>query len=96
MKELIETKRVLSTAAELRNLNEQLKGKLQSLEEVEGRLVSKYEGNSRDSFHTTFQKDMNRMREFSKTIDEYAAVLQQNAEAWIRADNEAAGIAQGG
>lgn len=93
MQEYVSTQRVGNAAQELRQLNEQLKGKIQSLEAAEAKLVSKYEGNSRDAFHTSFQKDIVQMHEFTAAIEKHAAVLQQNAATWRQKDDEAAMIA---
>lgn len=73
-------------ATELANLNSQLKSYVSELEATEQSLVSMWDGEAKDAFHTAFSKDKVQMTNFSTLIEKYVATLQTIAAKYEQAE----------
>jgi len=77
---------VRKKAEELRNLNAQFQSKVEELSTDEQSLAAKWEGESRDAFHTAFNTDKAKWEEFHTAIEQYAVALDQIAAEYDRAE----------
>lgn len=73
----VTTSTLKTKASELKNFNGQFKQKVESLVSEEGSLNSMWDGEANDAFHKAFQKDVNQMGNFYKTIEKYISSLQE-------------------
>lgn len=75
-----------SQAEELTNLNTSLKTNVSELETTEQNLVSMWDGEAKDAFHTAFSKDKIQMTNFSTLIEKYVATLLTIAAKYEQAE----------
>ena len=90
---MVTASEVHKSAEQLRNLNSQFQTKLDSLVSRESALVSKWEGDAREAFHSAFNSDKAKMDQFHQVIDEYAIALDQIATNYENAEGKTTQIA---
>ncbi|MCC8151648.1 MAG: WXG100 family type VII secretion target [Lachnospiraceae bacterium] len=73
-------------ASELANLNATFKGYVNDLESTEQSLVSMWDGEAKEAFHTAFNNDKIQMTNFSTLIEKYVATLQTIAAKYEQAE----------
>ncbi len=71
-----------SQAEQLRNLNNQLKGQMESLEGTEADLASMWAGDAKDAFHTAFNNDKVQIENFRTLIEQYIVTLENAAQKY--------------
>lgn len=73
-------------AEELRNLNQQFKNEVSSLESLEGTLSGMWEGEARDAFHKAFDSDKIQMNNFYNAIETYVMRLEEAAAKYTQVE----------
>lgn len=89
----VTTSEVRNRANELRQLNSQLKGKVENLSSREGRLAGMWEGDAKTAFHNAYMKDKAMFDQFSQLIDQYATALDQIAQEYDAKEQQNVSIA---
>ena len=82
-----------SKATELRNTNSSLKTQLDNLKTEEEALNGMWEGEARQTFHTAFNSDLEKMTNFYKAIENYAIALEETASKYEATEAKAQSIA---
>ena len=83
----VNTGTVTSKAAELKTLNSSFKSQVENLVSTESSLNSMWEGESRETFHREFQKDITQMNTFHQTIEKYISGLEEIVKMYEKAEN---------
>lgn len=81
-------------AGELRDLNAQFKSQVGNLESQESSLVSMWEGEAKNAFHTAFQNDKTQFDNFYNLIEQYCASLENIASRYDMAEARNVSTAQ--
>ena len=84
----VNTGTVASKMAELKTLNNSFKSQVQNLVSTESSLNSMWEGESRQTFHREFQKDITQMNNFYNAIEKYVQALQEIAKKYDAAEQK--------
>ncbi len=83
----VNTGTVAGKMAELKTLNNSFKSQVQNLVSTESSLNSMWEGESRQTFHREFQKDITQMNNFHTTIEKYISSLDEIVKMYEKAEN---------
>ena len=83
-----------SKATELEGLNNQYKNKVNGLNDKETTLYGQWEGDANTAFHQAFQTNKGYLDDFSTAVGKYIEALNTAAEAYDKAEAEAAGMVQ--
>lgn len=83
----VNTGTVSNKASELRTLNSSFKSQVENLVSTESSLNSMWEGESKETFHREFQKDITRMNTFHTTIEKYISSLDEIVKMYEKAEN---------
>ena len=75
-------------ASELRQLNGQFKKAVDDMTATEGQLMTMWDGESKEVFHSAYTSDVNQMTEFYNTIEKYCQALETNAEKYDAAEQK--------
>lgn len=87
MAEILVTSATLrAKAEELRNANEQFKGKVSNLESKEANLGTMWEGEAKNAFHLAFNKDKVQMDNFYTLMTQYINALLDIAAEYDKAE----------
>lgn len=82
----VTSSQVREKAQYLRNLNSQLKAKIELLETTEASLNGMWEGDAHDTFDSKFKANKAKMISFYNGIDKYAAALDNIASKYEAAE----------
>lgn len=89
----VTTSEVKNRAGELRQLNTQLKAKVEALTNRENRLAGMWEGDAKTAFHNAYMKDKAMFDQFAQLIDQYAQALEQIAQEYDAKEQQNVSIA---
>lgn len=82
-----------STATELRSMNAQFSSEIDALNNCQQQLNSMWEGDAKNKFNTAYNQDREKMNQFKQTIDKFITALEQIAQKYQNAEQQATGIA---
>ncbi len=77
-----------SKASELRQLNNQFKKAVEDMTSYEQQLVSMWDGDAKEAFHTAYNNDRTQMDTFYQTIEKYCQALESNAAKYEAAEQK--------
>lgn len=81
-------------AATLEQLNANFKAAVAQLEGVEQNLMSMWDGDAKNSFHTAFNNDKAQMDNFYKAVVQYVKGIESMAANYDNAENKNVSTAQ--
>ena len=89
MAEIMVTPQILNQKAdELDRLNSQFKSQVQELQGSENNVSNMWEGEARDAFHNTFNRDKGYWDQFSSAVREYATTLREDARRYSQTEQK--------
>ena len=82
-----------SAKSQLDNQNKQLESQIQTLQQVQKRLTSMWQGDANTAFDNVFNKDIQQFATFRNLIRDYGTVLERAAQTYDDKDRKNVEIA---
>lgn len=89
----VNAQQLTSTANELRSMNAQFSSEIEALNNCQQQLNSMWVGEAKDKFNAAYNQDREKMNQFKQAIDKFITALEDIAQKYRKAEQQATTIA---